>query len=561
MADISEYTSNLNREEVKLLLRRIQFGVSKSEIDANIGKTPSQIVAQALTPISEMPDPPIDPKTGDTWLNPKQTDANSEGRDLMGYFLGWWLERMRTSSLNITEKMVHFYHTHFTCKSEKVNVTPIYYQNALFRQYALGNFKELAYKICFDNAMIEFLDSQLNDNGRPNENFAREFLELYTIGKGPQVSAEDYTNYTETDIQEAARVLSGINIDKTFTNIDEDTGLPMGVIKTSSDIIPQLGTGPASRHDPDPKEFNGSLGGGGTTIQPTAMFNNKATIDATYQEIADFNDMIFEREETARHICRKIYRYFSYYQITDEVENDIIGPLSQTFIANDFNVAPVLNQLLISKHFYDVDTTATNDDHKGALIKSPVELLVGTFKFLELDIDALSGNLNLFYHELYRSNVIPHLTKMGIKLYDPPEVAGYPAYHQTPEYNRNWITANNLGQRYALIDELVEGYKDEDDNIVLNFDVMDFIENSGHFPDPTDVNEVVGTLINYLFPREVSEDRFNYFRDTVLLDNLSITNWFNEWQNYQSTGDDTAVRTQLGALVKEIIQSPEYQLF
>jgi hypothetical protein len=110
---------------------------------------------------------------------------------------------MLNSGRAMVEKMVFFYHTHFTTKEEVVQSNQaLYHQNELFRYYALGNFKELTRKVCLDNAMMIFLDGRDNDRNNVNENFGRELLELYTIGKGPQTGPGDYTHYTEQDVKE-----------------------------------------------------------------------------------------------------------------------------------------------------------------------------------------------------------------------------------------------------------------------------------------------------------------------------------------------------------------------
>ena len=144
---------------------------------------------------------------------------------------------MMASGGNACEKITFFWHTHFTTKKSLVGSTRMYYQNALFRYHALGNFRDLTKSICMDNAMLRFLDGSLNDKNNPNENFARELLELYTIGKGPQIGPENYTNYTETDVREAARVLSGYEDDGDFVNPDLLTGIPMGVVKSNAQLI------------------------------------------------------------------------------------------------------------------------------------------------------------------------------------------------------------------------------------------------------------------------------------------------------------------------------------
>src|SRR5690606_6539068 len=156
----------------------------------------------------------------------------------------------------------------------------LYFQNHLFRMYALDgtnpdplvNFKTLTKKTCVDNAMLRLLDGSLNVKGSPNENNARELLELYTIGRGlegtrPAGTGEgDYIVYREQDVQEAARILSGWEFDEDFLTLDADTNLPRGRVRGSITN--------ASSHDNDPKVFSDRFGN--QTIQADPALLNGA---------------------------------------------------------------------------------------------------------------------------------------------------------------------------------------------------------------------------------------------------------------------------------------------
>ena len=243
-----------------------------------------------------------------------------------------------------------------------------------------------------------------------------------------------------------------------------------------------------------------------------------------------------------------------------EIENDIIVPLANTFRTNNYEIRPVLEQLLNSQHFYDVDNTVKDDDTRGGLIKSPLELTLGTLRFLEVDFGDVT-DLDRLY-SIYNNGMFPLLSNQGLTVYEPFEVAGYSAYHQSPEFNRHWITASNLGYRYKMIDDLIAGFTDEDNNpLGVKVDVMKLVENPACVADPTTPNDILDFFVDYLFTQPIRPIRYEYFRDQILLDTLSIVNWENEWNMYLSSGDDLAVRGQIEALVRELIQTPEYQLF
>lgn len=538
MASLTPYTGNLGLKNAAHLLRRASFGGTRKQIDEFATKTVDEALI-VLSQTQSILEKPIDPLTGTTWLNPKaDPDINSEQSKLIDCVIAWHLEQIRKSGTNLTERMVWFYHTHLPVQRSIVRSSEeIYYQNALFRFFAYGNFKKLMVKISIDNAMLRYIDNMLNEADSPNENYARELMELYTIGKGPQIGHEDYTNYTEDDVKQAARVLSGYKTDPSFTNIDQDTGIPRGVAYTDADDA-------TIYHDAGVKTFTSKFNN--TIIQPNDVQNGYATKDAMLDELSQFINMIFTQDETARFICRKIYRQFIYYKITDEIEADIIEPLAQTFRDNNFDILPVITQLLKSQHFYDMDNATTPDDHIGAMIKSPVELVMGTLKFFNISPPN-------DYYQVYNS-IVRSLFDQGIDMYEPIDVAGYPAYHQYPTYNRFWITPNNLPHRYKFAADLVNGNFTN-----LKLDIVDYVKNTDNISNPADADILLTELIDYLFPQDIPQERYEYFM-SILLDTLTKDHWKTEWNDYVSNGDDTVVRTQLEALIKGLLQTPEYQL-
>ncbi|MEA2041257.1 MAG: DUF1800 domain-containing protein [Bacteroidota bacterium] len=542
MASLNPYTGNLGIKNAAHLLRRAAFGATKQQIDQYAGMTAAQTLDDLFQDVP-VPEPPIDPLTGETWLNPKpDPEINSKNHLLLKYYMAWHFEQMRKSNISIKERIVYFYHTHLPVQYSIVrSSTEIYYQNVLYRYYAFGNFKTMFTKLTTDNAMLRYIDNHLNEAGSPNENYAREMMELYTIGKGPQIASGDYTNYTEEDIQQVARVISGIKNDSEFTNLDPDTGIPGAIVRTNSEEQAYL-------HDSGVKTFSDKFQN--TEIQPNELIGAYATEDAVYQELDDLMTMIFSQEETAKFLCRKIYRQFVYYDITEEIETDIITPLAETFRTNDFNIEPVLRQLLRSEHFFDADNSVTTDDHVGAIIKSPVELITGILKFFDIELPESDPD---FYDNTYLGGLLNILDDQGMRFYEPIDVAGYPAYHQTPTYNRHWITATNLANRYLFGRQVVEN-----DNLGFNLDIVDYVDNN--ISDPGDPDVIVQEIVDYMLPVDITPERFNYFK-SFLTDKLSDKHWKEEWNNFKKgVNDDKATRVQLENFIIAIMQSPEYQL-
>jgi uncharacterized protein (DUF1800 family) len=425
----------------------------------------------------------------------------------------------------------------------------MYYQNCLFRHYAFGNFKELFKKICIDNAMLVYIDGRLNINQWPNENFAREMLELYSIGKGPQIGDGNYTNFTEQDIKEAARVLSGYKNDITYTNIDTETNIPIGKLELSGVR--------AILHDAGSKTFSSAFQN--TLIVPSATDGGYATAAAAKGELSSMIDMIFNQEETARFLCRKLYRFFVYYDITPDVETRIIIPLAQTFKSSGYNLKTVISELLSSRHFYDTDNAVTNDNNVGALIKSPIDLIMGGLRFFNVPFPPASGQS--FYDDGYRNGVTKLIFDQGLEFYEPYDVAGYDAYFQVPGFNRNWITPVNLANRYLFSQWLIENLNRGESGAVIKADLVAFVDNPQHVSNPSDAASVVKAFTDYLLAVEINSDRFHYFLDIIFLESLAAYNWTNEWNNYKAGGSNAIVKLRLETLVTKIIQTPEFQLF
>ncbi len=243
-------------------------------------------------------------------------------REAGGELQAWWFDRMMKSEAPLQEKMTIFWHDHFPSTLQKVRDPRLLYrQNALFRKFAMGDFKELTQRVALDPAMMIYLDTPQSKKGKPNENFARELLELFTLSEG---------HYTEKDIKEGARAFTGYTIDRS-------TGKVRHVKKL---------------WDEGEKIFMGKTG----------AFDGKQIIN-----------IVFEQEACARYVPEKLWEYFVYENPSDEIVDD----LAKTFSVAKFSVKPVLRKIFLSEEFYAPETIRTR-------IKSPVEFLVQMFRQLEI---------------------------------------------------------------------------------------------------------------------------------------------------------------------------------
>lgn len=547
MPSLTPYSGNLSRRQAVHLLHRSTLCYSQADIDEIVGLDAGAAVDLIFAKTAPSPNIPINPTNNQTFAFREELTDGSNAFFNRFYTQIWFFKEMLSTTAPAKEKMTFFWHTHFTNDMEKTAYGfPLYHQNELFRQNALGNFKTLCRKVCKDYAMSVYLDGWTNQAQEPNENFAREFLELFSIGKGPQVGVGNYTTYTEDDVREAARVLTGF--------------LPVGYVPDG-----QIPSAPPIEIDPTTGLYQSSIWNilhDAGTKNFSAAFQNKSistganTVANIEAELDEFLDMIFDQEATALHICRKLYRFFCYYEIDAAIENDIIANLATTFQANNFEVLPVLKQLLKSQHFYDVDDAQTENNNIGAIVKSPLELVLGVMKYFQVDLGASVSQV-AYYDTM--GLLVNYLEQMDMILFKVPDVAGYAAYHQEPGWNRNWLSATNLVNRFAGFEYLTYGIPISGGIHTLYLDTVAFTQNSNYFSDPGDPNILIDTLCDDLFPFGVEATKKVALKN-MLTDGDPDYYWTDAWSLFIGGGNDTVVRFRLNNIYNAILQSAEFQL-
>lgn len=570
----------LGRKRAAHLLRRITFGPNKAEIDAFT----SYSVTQALDLLFQdtaYPLPPVDPKTNATWVDIPSTTANSSESPLQEYFKGWWLKQMLAQDVAeserlafmVREKILFFIHTHLTIVQGTVNNSrAFYFQNALFRNYALDgskpaeiNLRELTKKISTDNAMLILLDGRQNVKGDPNENYSRELIELFTIGKGlpgfipNSTTPGDYIYYTEKDVRSAAYVLSGWDTNLSFTSIDPETLIPRGRAKSN-------GLGQATQHDNSTKTFSARFNNGTVIPDPTLLIGGLPTEESMIDEISQLIDLIYDQPECPKNICRKLYRFFVYHEIDQQLDDTIITDLAATFVANGYKIEPLIREILGSQHFFDMMDASSDNDKFGALIKSPLELITETLLFFEYKLPDYTSELSAFYKTT--AYLFGHMKSMNMDFMNAIDVAGYDPYHQFPIYNRGWISTTVLNRRYDFIflSMTTENMKEGE----IRIDVYEFIKlRFGVLA--IDPNIFIREFISYLLPlseetTEITTDRINYFKLQFFQLGEALPQGPEAFWNFSWANGDTLpiskidARGMLQDLINAVLQSPEFQL-
>ena len=323
--DISAFSGLLGNRKAAHLLRRTTFGPTKAQILAFANKTPAQALSDLLT-FNAITTKPIDPYItvpNSTWVDmlpdPQNGADNNQRRN---FVVGWMMHNFRLDN-TLRSKIIFFLHQNWIVDIEAWNSHELYDYLKLLEFYSFGSYKTLAKKICRDNRMLVYLSGYLNTAANPNENFAREFLELFTIGKGPQIAPGNYTNYTEIDIKEAAKLLSGYWYDLNNAQVDPDTGI------RRCNLDPYQ-----TQHSQVNKTFTAALG---NTPTPTTIVGTN-TAAGMGQEVDQYVNLIFGNIETAKNLSRKLYRYFLHRNITAAVETFIITPMANTLVANNYNL-------------------------------------------------------------------------------------------------------------------------------------------------------------------------------------------------------------------------------
>lgn len=520
---LTQYNGTWGNAQVLHLLRRTLFGVKRSELDSFKAMSMSNAVDALLNVSTTQPPPPVnaynngtaidpDVPAGQTWVNsPISPNYSFQRRRSVK---GWWAGLMLNQESTILEKMVLFWHNHFATEGETIQVEHYFYKNnVLCRQHALGNFKTLVKEMTIDPGMLRYLNGYLNTKTAPDENYARELQELFTMGKGKD------SKYTEDDVKAAAKVLTGWRINNTtFTTYFD-----------------------SNKHDTGNKQFS-------------SFYNNTVITGKTGATGANETDelitMLFQQNEVAKFICRKLYRWFVYYDIDATVETNVIEPLATIFRNNNYDIKPVLATLLKSEHFYDSLSM-------GCHIKSPLDFTVGFFRQFEVAFPLASDYVNSYNHWSYIQSIGAVLQQDSG---DPPNVAGWPAYYQEPQFYEIWINSDTLPKRMGLATVMIyTGYTRGGFKLIV--DVLAF---TAKIPNASDPNKLVDNLLELLLPRPADSTVKPILKAALLNNQAQDYYWTDAWNAYVANNNDTVNKNyctnQLKLVLTYILNLAEFQL-
>ena len=538
LAGITPYTGTFGKEQLIQLLKRTLMGVSKADVDFFTGKTLSQVVDLLLTqaadptttPLKTNNDPDDGLATGATWVYTPDTGGVANARRVT--LRTWFMGQLVNSDRTLQAKMFLFWSNHFATELQVSSPTRTYEYWLMMYRNTMGNFKNMVRDVTFAPQMLAYLNGDQNTKSAPDENYGRELMELFTLGKEPN------SKYTEDDVKAAAKLLTGWRSRR--------------VLNATTNKYEWLTYFVSNDHDTGTKQFS-------------SFFSNKIITGNTAQnteanarkEIDSLLDMIFEQREVAMFMCRKLYRYFVYYKIDATIEASMITPMADLLIQNNWNIKPVLKALLTSDFFFTMPA-------KACIIKSPLEYVVGYAREFKLGIPAITTTnfINVY-------NAWSYLTyengagEQGQLIGDPPNVAGWAAYYQEPDYNRSWINTDTFPKRLRFVDTFMTNTGISiGGGQTVKVDVLGFTDQFG--TDAADPNKLIDAVLQLLYRVPVSATFRNYLKTTILLGGqTSDYYWTDAWNAYKTTPNATntnVVLTRLQKFYKFIVDNPEYQL-
>ncbi|WP_350284502.1 DUF1800 domain-containing protein [uncultured Croceitalea sp.] len=480
---LAPYANPLDAAKVRHLYRRLGFSASVETITQAAGQSANALVDTLINQALAAPVIPA-PEWAE-WTNANYPEDDDLARQLRRAQREDLYAAYGNSLLNnnLRDRMSFFWSNHFVTELDVYDCNSFLYEylNCLQRN-AIGNFRTFVSEIGLTSAMLRYLDGAFNNRNRPNENYARELYELFTLGEG--------VGYTEEDIIEAARALTG------YVNRGE-----VGCTKITFD---------PERHDVDAKTIMGQTGNWG------------------YDDVIDI--LFTQRtDQIAFFICKKLYTFFVHPDAMADEAQPIINGMAATFVANNFDIAPVLSQLFKSEHFFD-------DTAIGVIIKSPFDLYLNFIK-----------ESDFAYTDDVVINGIDASRMIGQTLFDPVDVAGW-------QRDRQWINTNFIIGRWLTMEVFLERFYAANTE---QFRQLGIAATGANGTTENDPNVVARAIIDKFLPKGLLTDA-DYDRAITVFREPYEDNNIYETGTWNMMLEDTP--SQVYLLLLHLVREPEFQL-
>jgi uncharacterized protein (DUF1800 family) len=390
-------------EDAAHLMRRMAFGGNPNEINQLVARGREGAVDYLIN-YDQINDTDFENLLDESFDLSDPRDGDKFNR---GELTRWWTTLMMLGPRQFEEKMTLFWHNHFATSNSKVDDVLIYIQNRMLRKHALDKFDTLLEKVAKDPAMLVWLDGVTNVADAPNENFARELMELFTMGITDSVTGQ--RNYTERDVQEIARAFTGWN----FSSPDDEGSNPFDYRFEFNE----------DEHD----------------FRLKTVFGQTANYDGE-----DIIQIIAARRETARFLVKKLFEFFVYPLTDSSADRATIDKFADVYMRRDHSIRDLVRAIFTSDEFFSTRA-------RFALIKQPLELVIGAARLLEARFTPGTYDNHEPAHILWYA-----AADLGQDIFNPPDVSGW-------NLNLGWINTAVMLNRFNYAAFLASSRPEHDD--------------------------------------------------------------------------------------------------
>ena len=446
----------------------------------------------------------------------------------------WLYRNMIQQSTSIHWRMLFFLKNLLVASGGSVKMLYQYYMllfNSSFKSY-----KSTVYKITLDPMMLDYLNLQNSHKNKPDENYARELQELFTVGKGPN------SQYTEDDVSTMARLLVGWAFSYESKSNDN------GPISTQFNAV---------NHNTSDKQFS-------------AFYGNRLIKGREGQEgekeLDEAIDMIFSTNECALYLCRRLYQFFCYPIIDDTVEKNVITPMAELLRKNNYELMVPLRALLGSAHFFDTS-------FYNSMIKSPVEFMFGFYKEFDLNLfnTTTGGDIPKKFSDPLTANFYKYknlqweMSNIGLNFTNPPSVSGWPAYYQAPVFDLFWINSDTIAKRSNLGNSIAKwglyiGSGDIKGNVHIQIDKIKFVSS---LKSPDNIDLVIDETVERIMSAPISDKAKARIKASVLAGNAAsyYTQLYQSHMSKPTEETRSTLSNRLENLFGALFQMGEIHLF
>ena len=471
--------------------------------------------------------------------------AEFAGTERQSAYDTWTYANFYSQPTTVAGRLFLFLHTLTPYKEDNVRLKALYYSHKLTYEGAWRNYKDYIYDVTLSDNMLYFLNLKFSKKEAPDENFAREVQELFTVGKRP------FSKFTESDVKAAARLLVGWD--------------SLGIENLTDEGYVTKNNYQENNHDTGDKQFSKFYG--------NRLIKGRTGPDGGKLELKEFYDMIFETEEVGIYLSRRLVQFFIYPILNDYVEENIIKPLAVVLRKSNYSLAEALKVLLKSEYFFA-------EEFYNSMIKSPMEYSMGLFKEFEIvKGNVRNDNYNSFFTDdlskfepknidpIYISyrifSQVKHdaIGRQGYSFGSPPSVSGWQAYYQEPVYDLIWINSDSVKRRKELSVSLARNGVPLSDRHHVHFDVNVLLKKT---KDPSNINTFIRDLAKIILGVDISDKVFLRIKRSILGENFPDYYWSDAVNAFLSNPNKDNYNTlynRIGQILIQIFDLNEIHVF